>query len=51
MAKTFDFEGSMLPEVEKYFRGFGANLIPYYRVSKAKLAVDLALRFIKKKSL
>lgn len=47
---TFDFEGSMLPEVEKYFRGFGANLIPYYRVSKAKLAVDLVLKFIKRKS-
>jgi hypothetical protein len=46
--KIFDFEGSMLPEVEKYFRGFGGNLIPYYRVSKAKLVVELGLKLIKK---
>jgi len=30
----FDFEGSMLPAVEKYFRGFGGNMIPFYSVNK-----------------
>ena len=30
----FDFEGSMLEEVEQYFRGFGGQIIPYLNVSK-----------------
>jgi lipid II:glycine glycyltransferase (peptidoglycan interpeptide bridge formation enzyme) len=29
---TFDFEGSMLIDVEKYFREFGGTLTPYYEV-------------------
>ena len=32
----FDFEGSMLPQVEKYFRGFGGNMIPFYSIKKNK---------------
>ncbi len=30
--KIFDFEGSMLKDVEKYFREFGGTLMPYYEV-------------------
>lgn len=30
----FDFEGSMIPEVEVYFRGFGGRLVPYFSVSQ-----------------
>ncbi|MBI5739842.1 MAG: GNAT family N-acetyltransferase [Nitrospirae bacterium] len=44
----FDFEGSMLPPVEKYFRGFGGKLTPYYTVSKAKLPLELLLKFYKR---
>ncbi len=29
---VFDFEGSMLKDVEKYFREFGGTLIPYYEI-------------------
>jgi lipid II:glycine glycyltransferase (peptidoglycan interpeptide bridge formation enzyme) len=32
---TFDFEGSMLPEVEVYFREFGGYLKPYHTINKA----------------
>ncbi len=32
--KVFDFEGSMLPVVERYFREFGAELTPFYTVSR-----------------
>lgn len=32
--KTFDFNGSMLPAVEHYFRGFGAKLVPFYVCEK-----------------
>ncbi len=42
--KTFDFEGSMIPEVEKYFRGFGGKLVPYYAVYKASLPLKVLLK-------
>ena len=32
---VFDFEGSMLAPVERFFRGFGAVQTPYLRVSRA----------------
>ncbi len=48
--KTFDFEGSMLPEVEKYFREFGGALIPYYTIQKASLPVKIGLGLIKRKA-
>ncbi len=46
--KNFDFEGSMLPEVEKYFRGFGGNLTPYYSINKAILPLEMALKIAKR---
>ena len=41
----FDFEGSMVPAIERYFRGFGGQLTPYYRINKAKLPIEMALKF------
>ncbi len=46
--KNFDFEGSMLTEVESYFRGFGGDLVPYYSINKAKIPIELALKFVKR---
>lgn len=46
--KVFDFEGSMLKGVEKFFRSFGPQLVPYYTVNKGKLAVELLLKFKKR---
>ncbi|HOK80319.1 MAG TPA: GNAT family N-acetyltransferase, partial [bacterium] len=46
--KYFDFEGSMVPEIEKYFRGFGGVLTPYFRVNKAKLPLEIFLKFYKR---
>jgi hypothetical protein len=40
----FDFEGSMIPKVENYFRGFGGSLVPYFQVNKAKLGLELILK-------
>jgi hypothetical protein len=34
VAKRFDFEGSMLPQVERIFRGFGATQVPYFTIRK-----------------
>lgn len=41
---TFDFEGSMLPEVEKYFREFGGELKPYYTIHRASFPIEVALK-------
>ena len=32
--KSFDFEGSMVEEIEKVFRGFGAKQVPYFSLSR-----------------
>ncbi|MGZ3921220.1 MAG: GNAT family N-acetyltransferase [Bacteroidia bacterium] len=45
---TFDFEGSMLKGVEKFFRSFGPELIPYYTVNKGKLPIEMLLKFKKR---
>jgi len=46
--KYFDFEGSMLPQVEQTFRDFGGRLTPYFRINKAKLPLEILLKFIKR---
>lgn len=45
---TFDFEGSMLKGVEKFFRAFGPDLVPYYTVNKGKLPIEFMLKFKKR---
>lgn len=41
---VFDFEGSMLPEVEKYFREFGGRLNPYYTASRSTAVMNVLLK-------
>lgn len=36
---TFDFEGSMIPSIEKYFRKFGGSLTPYYSLNSLLLTI------------
>lgn len=45
---AFDFEGSMIPAIEKYFRGFGGRLTPYFTVNKAWLPLEMALKLAKR---
>jgi hypothetical protein len=40
---VFDFEGSMIQPVERFFRAFGSRQTPYLRVSRAKPAAAVAL--------
>lgn len=35
-SRRFDFEGSMLEPIERFFRGFGAVQTPYFRVSHTR---------------
>ena len=37
VTKRFDFEGSMIEPIERYFRGFGATQKPYLSISKTTL--------------
>lgn len=46
--KYFDFEGSMIPQIERYFRGFGGTLTPYYTLNKASLPLEIVLKFLKR---
>jgi len=41
VTRSFDFEGSMLPGVERFFRSFGARQKPYFHITKTN---SLALR-------
>jgi hypothetical protein len=45
--KTFNFAGSALPSIEKYFRGFGGDLTPMLNV-KNQNALGKAIHLIKK---
>jgi lipid II:glycine glycyltransferase (peptidoglycan interpeptide bridge formation enzyme) len=47
---AFDFEGSMVPGIEKYFREFGGKLVPYYTVQRGWLPVELLMRLKAKRS-
>lgn len=35
VTRRFDFEGSMIESIERFFRGFGAKQVPYFRVTCA----------------
>jgi hypothetical protein len=35
VTKSFDFEGSMIEPIERYFRAFGAEQVPYFQVWRA----------------
>jgi hypothetical protein len=43
VSRVFDFEGSMLKPVERYFRGFGGRQVPYFCITKARARARPAL--------
>jgi lipid II:glycine glycyltransferase (peptidoglycan interpeptide bridge formation enzyme) len=43
-SKSFDFEGSMLPGVERFFREFGAVQRPYFCISRGRLSIADKIR-------
>lgn len=42
--RVFDFEGSVIPPVERYFRGFGGSLQPYFTVNRAWFPIEVLLK-------
>lgn len=45
----FDFEGSMIPAVENFFRGFGGKQVSYFMIAKAPMWLSPFLRLKGKK--
>lgn len=41
---TFDFEGSMIPGVERFFREFGAKQMPFFTITRGKLSLFNRIR-------
>ncbi len=41
VSKEFDFEGSMIEGIEKFFRQFGARPVVYYQISKSNLVFEI----------
>jgi lipid II:glycine glycyltransferase (peptidoglycan interpeptide bridge formation enzyme) len=42
--KRFDFEGSVVESIERFFRAFGARQVPYFEVSKMNSRIVRAYR-------
>jgi hypothetical protein len=40
--KEFDFEGSMVPQIEQFFRKFGGRQVPYFTVSWVKPCLNIS---------
>lgn len=45
---TFDFEGSMIPRVERYFRGFGGKIVNYFTINRAPFLLEVLLKMVKR---
>jgi len=41
--QKFDFEGSMIESIERFFRGFGARQKPYFRITKMSKKMQLLM--------
>lgn len=46
--QTFDFEGSMIPNIERYFRGFGGKITPYFAIARASFVIECFLKIFKR---
>ncbi len=43
----FDFEGSMIEPIERFFRSFGAEQVPYHQVSKTSSLISKSRKALK----
>ncbi|MCK9237726.1 MAG: GNAT family N-acetyltransferase [Thiopseudomonas sp.] len=46
VTKSFDFEGSMIEPIERFFRAFGAIQTPYFAISKTNSKLLKTYRFL-----
>ena len=43
VSRRFDFEGSMIESIERFFRAFGAREVPYFYVSRCSRRMRVLL--------
>lgn len=43
VTKRFDFEGSMIEPIERFFRAFGARQVPYFQISRMSRRMKLLM--------
>lgn len=43
VTKKFDFEGSMIESIERFFRGFGAKQFPYFQITRMSRRMKLLM--------
>ena len=48
LTQQFNFCGSMLPSVERFFRSFGGEQTPYLHIKKTKLLVIKIILYLQK---
>ena len=46
--RVFDFEGSSIPPIERFFRGFGGQLTHHFIVSRAWFPLEVLLKYKKR---
>jgi len=46
--EIFDFEGSIIPAIERYIQGFGGRLTPYFTINRAWMPLEILLKFKKR---
>lgn len=49
VTKRFDFEGSMIESVERFFRAFGGRQVPYFQITKVNSPLLGAMLHLKEK--
>ena len=47
----FNFDGSIIPNIERFFRGFGGQLVSFYRINRTNYFLNLILNLINKANL
>ena len=47
VTQQFNFAGSMIPSIERFFRGFGATQVPYFSIYKNNLFFKLWQTFFR----
>lgn len=47
VTQRFDFEGSMLEPIERFFRAFGAEQVPYFQVKRTRSRIWRTLSFVR----
>jgi hypothetical protein len=46
--RLFDFEGSSIPAIERFYSDFGGELLPFFRITRAWMPLEFALKLVRR---